>query len=149
MKIGNGPPGPKRMFPGGFFFRFQKDPIAFFMSMAHDYGDVAQFKVGPQNFFFVNHPDLIHDVLVTHDRNFLKGRALERAKRLLGEGLLTSEGEFHLRQRRMIQPVFHRGKISTYASVMQKHSEALSSRWIDGQILDIHEAMMKLTLNIV
>ena len=149
MKVSNAPPGPKRMFPGRFFFRFQKDPIAFLMEMRNEYGDVSQFKVGPQYFFFLNHPDLIHDVLVTYDRNFLKGRALERAKRLLGEGLLTSEGEFHLRQRRMIQPVFHRGKISTYASVMQKHSEALSSRWTDGQVLDIHEEMMQLTLKIV
>jgi cytochrome P450 len=148
MKLSN-PPGPKRMFPGQFFFRFQKDPIAFLTEIAREHGDLSQFKIGPQYFFFLNHPDLIRDVLVTHDRNFLKGRALERAKRLLGEGLLTSEGEFHLRQRRMIQPVFHRGKISNYAAVMQKHSEALSFRWMDGQILDMHEEMMELTLTIV
>ena len=64
--------------------------------------------------FFVNDPQLIRDILVTHQRNFMKGRGLQRAKRLLGDGLLTSEGAAHLRQRRLMQPAFHRERIAAY-----------------------------------
>ena len=64
---------------------------------------------------FINHPQYIRDVLVTHQKNFTKSRVLERAKKLLGEGLLTSEGAAHLRQRRLAQPAFHRERIAGYA----------------------------------
>jgi cytochrome P450 len=63
--------------------------------------------------FFVNHPQYVRDILVTNNRNFAKGRGLERTKRLLGNGLLTSEGEFHLRQRLLIQPAYHRERIAS------------------------------------
>ena len=68
-----------------------------------------------EHLFLLNHPRLVKDVLVTNQRNFRKGRGLERAKRLLGEGLLTSEGAVHLRQRRLMQPAFHRDRIAAYA----------------------------------
>jgi len=86
------------------------------MRVARDYGDIAHFQIGLQRVFLLNHPDLIRDVLVTHYENFTKGRELQRAKNLLGEGLLTSEGERHQRQRRLIQPAFHRAQMAKYAS---------------------------------
>jgi cytochrome P450 len=119
------------------------------MQCARDYGDVAHFKIGSQELFFLNHPDYIKDVLVTNHRNFIKSRALRRAKRLLGEGLLTSEGEFHQRQRRLVQPAFHRRRIANYASVMSSYSARLGERWHHGEKLDIAQAMMQLTLAIV
>jgi cytochrome P450 len=88
-------------------------------------------------------------VLVTNGRNFHKSRGLERAKRLLGNGLLTSEGEFHLRQRRLAQPAFHKHRIASYAVTMSDYAARTSERWRDRQTLDMHTEMMRLTLGIV
>ncbi len=142
-------PGPKGRLITGSLRPFRRDPIRFLSECARDYGDIARFKIGPQELFFVNHPDLIQDVLVTHHRNFVKGRGLERAKRLLGEGLLTSEGEFHRRQRRLIQPAFHRKRVAAYGETMVAYAARLDERWEDGATLDIHQEMMHLTLSIV
>jgi len=127
----------------------QKQPIRFLTSLARDYGDVSHFSYGPQHLYFFNHPDLVRDVLVTKSASFMKGRALQRAKRLLGEGLLTSEGEFHRRQRRLAQPAFHRDRIQQYAAVMIDRAEATGAGWRDGESLDVHHEMMRLTLAIV
>src|SRR5687768_13752639 len=91
-------PGPRRALPGRFALEMSRDRIGFLTRMAREYGDVARFRLGPETLFLLGHPDLIRDVLVTNQRNFRKGRGLERAKLLLGDGLLTSEGDFHLRQ---------------------------------------------------
>ena len=87
-------------------------------------------------------------MLVTHNR-FIKGRALQRAKRLLGEGLLTSEGSFHRRQRRLAQPAFHRQRIGSYATSMTEAAARTTSAWNEGDELDIAHEMMRLTLAIV
>ncbi|HYE16418.1 MAG TPA: cytochrome P450 [Pyrinomonadaceae bacterium] len=142
-------PGPRAKWPGGHMLAFRRDPLAFLGRTAREHGDVSQFRVGPQQFFLLNHPDLIRDVLVTHNERFHKGRALQRAKRLLGEGLLTSEGEFHRRQRRLAQPAFHRQRVNSYARVMVEHAARASARWRDREELDISEEMMRLTLSIV
>lgn len=99
--------------------------------------------------YLLNHPDLARDMLVTSNSKFVKGRALQRAKLLLGEGLLTSEGDFHLRQRRMIQPAFHRDRIAGYARTMSRESCRIAAEWIDGSTLEIDKEMMRLTLRIV
>ncbi len=87
--------------------------------------------------------------MVTNQQNFHKGLALQRAKRLLGEGLLTSEDEFHRRQRRLAQPAFHRARIASYAGVMTDYAAETRARWNDGDTLDMSEEMMRLTLGIV
>jgi cytochrome P450 len=74
---------------------------------------------------------------------------LQRAKRLLGEGLLTSEGDFHRRQRRIAQPAFHRDRIASYAEKMVEYAARTRERWTDGATVDIHQEMMRLTLAIV
>jgi cytochrome P450 len=78
------------------FFRLRKDPLAFFEGMGRTFGDISYMRLGAENIYF-NHPDLIRDVLVRHHDNFTKGRAFGRTRKLLGEGLLTSEGDFHHR----------------------------------------------------
>jgi len=88
-------------------------------------------------------------VLVTNSQNYMKGLALQRAKRLLGEGLLTSEGEFHRRQRRLAQPAFHRARLASYGESMIEYATLTGARWQDGATLDIAEEMMRLTLAIV
>ncbi|MBA3440276.1 MAG: cytochrome P450 [Pyrinomonadaceae bacterium] len=143
------PPGPKTLVPGGHLLAFQLRPINFLMKVARNYGDISYFRLGPQPAYLLNHPDFIKDVLVTRHENFMKGRALQRSKRLLGEGLLTSEGAAHRRQRRLAQPAFHRQRISTYARVMVDYAERFSERWQVGTSLDIAHEMSKLTLAIV
>jgi cytochrome P450 len=120
-----------------------------FQGMARRYGDISHFKFSGLETFLINHPDYIKEVLVTNNQNFTKGLALQRAKRLLGEGLLTSEGEFHRRQRRLAQPAFHRQRIASYGSVMTDYAARTTGRWRDGETLDIADEMMRLTLGIV
>jgi cytochrome P450 len=105
--------------------------------------------MGGQHMFLANHPDYIREVLVTNNSNFVKGRALQRAKRLLGQGLLTSEGDLHRRQRLLVQPAFHRQRIASYGQVMVDHADRASSRWNDGDTFDMGHEMTRLTLAIV
>lgn len=143
------PPGPPGKFVGLSFLSFRKDPIGFLSSAAQCYGDLVGFRFGTQRVVLLNHPDLIKDVLVTHDHLFGKGRGLQRAKRLLGEGLLTSEGSFHRRQRRLAQPAFHRQRVQGYGTVMTHYADQLRQGWQEGSTLDIDHEMMRLTLAIV
>lgn len=99
--------------------------------------------------YFANHPDYVRDVFVTQNANFVKGRALQKAKRVLGEGLLTSEGETHHKHRRLVLPAFHRQRIASYGTVMVEHAIRMSDAWQDGITLDIHHEMTRLTLGIV
>jgi cytochrome P450 len=149
MAIPRFPPGPKGKMFGGNFTAFRRDSLAYLQQATRAHGDIVYLRFGPQDVFFLNHPDYIKDVLVTHHQSFMKGRALQRAKRLLGEGLLTSEGDFHRRQRRLAQPAFHRGRIASYGTVMTDYAARTSSRWHDGETLDISQEMMRLTLAIV
>ena len=146
---GSVPPGPKPRYPGQYIVEIARNPLAMLIGMQRDYGDIAHWSIGPQHLYLFSHPDLIRDVLVTHQKNFHKSRGLERAKRLLGNGLLTSEGEFHLRQRRLAQPAFHRQRIAAYAETMAVYSGRAMERWHDGETLDMHAEMMRLTLGIV
>lgn len=125
-----------------------RDPLAMFTRFARDYGDLAFFRLGSERCYFVNHPDAIRDVLVTHQRNFTKSRGLERAKKLLGEGLLTAEGATHLRRRRLLQPAFHHDRIAGYGQVMIDYAARTCRRWRDGETLDMSKEMMRLTLSI-
>ena len=142
------PPGPKSVFPVISVFAFRRNPIKFLTHLTERYGDLVYFEFGPQPMFMVNHPDYIRDVLVTHNKKFMKGEGLQRAKRLLGEGLLTSEGEFHLRQRRLAQPAFHRQRIAGYAATMVEYAARDCDRWRAGETRDIAREMMRLTLAI-
>src|SRR5437773_2221723 len=133
----------------GHLLDFRRDPPSFLSSLAREHGDIVHFKMGPQDLYLLNHPDFIRDVLVTHNRNFVKSRGLEMAKKFLGESLLTSAGEFHRRQRRLAQPAFHRQRINAYAEAMTNHATRTRERWRDGETLDIWQEMMRLTLAIV
>ncbi len=127
----------------------RRDPLAFLAKLAREYGDIARFRMGPVELHLVNRPEWIRDVLVTHAASFHKGRGLERAKRLLGEGLLTSEDPVHLRQRRMMQPAFHHQRIAGYGEAMVEHAERLTAGWKDRETRDVARDMTVLTLGIV
>ncbi|MBK7933729.1 MAG: cytochrome P450 [Acidobacteria bacterium] len=142
------PPSQLPSFIGGHLPAFWRDRTAFLTRQA-ELGDVTFLRMGPQPVFFLNHPDLIRDLFVVNADKFEKGRALKRAKVLLGEGLLTSEREAHLRQRRMIQPAFHRIRIAEYSRSMVEYAEQMAASWQDGETRDIDKEMMHLTLQIV
>ena len=128
---------------------FRRDPLATLRRAASECGDIVRLPLSRHPVYLINHPDLIKDVLVTHQKQFKKGRGLEQIKRLLGEGLLTSEGEFHLRQRRLMQPAFHRQRIAAYGEAMTFYAAQTRERWHVGETRDIHAEMMRLTLAIV
>jgi cytochrome P450 len=128
---------------------FRRDPLKFLTRIAREHGDIVHFRMGPQHVLLLNHPELIRDALVTRGDHFHKGRALQRSKRLLGEGLLTSEGEYHRRQRRLAQPAFHRRRVESYGAAMVEYAARNSDRWHDGETRDIAHEMTRLTLSIV
>jgi len=117
--------------------------------MSHEYGDVVYLPVGRQQIYFLGHPDAVRDILVTNQTKFKKSRMLERARVLLGDGLLTSEGDHHKRQRRLMQPAFHRDRLAGYGATMAERAEAAQSRWKPAEPFDVAEEMMRLTLDIV
>ncbi|MCI0661787.1 MAG: cytochrome P450 [Acidobacteria bacterium] len=126
----------------------RRDPLGFLMRVADEYGDLAYFKAGPRSVYLLNHPDYIRDVLITHNRNFVKTENMQYMKRLLGNGLVTSEGEFHLRQRRLAQPAFHRERIAGYGAMMIDRAMHMSDGWKDCETRDISREMTNLTLAI-
>jgi cytochrome P450 len=143
------PPGPPPNLIRSLFGAMQQNPLDYFTAMAQKYGDVSGMRIGKFRSLFINHPDLIEDVLVNNSRKYLKGRILRANKYLFGEGLLTSEGDFWLRQRRLAQPAFHRARVNAYAATMAEYAEQLIASWQNGEERDIHEEMMQLALRIV
>ncbi|HEY9722097.1 MAG TPA: cytochrome P450 [Oscillatoriaceae cyanobacterium] len=132
----------------GHLHDFRRDPLGFLVA-ARQHGDIVRYQLGPQEAYFLSDPEHVREVLVTQAAKLHKGRVLQRARKVLGDGLLTSEGELHLRQRRMIQPVFHQKRIATYAEAMGRHAATLRDRWQAGTTYDVHQEMMHLTLAIV
>jgi cytochrome P450 len=143
------PPGPTNLPVVGNLFAFRSDPLGFLTNAAREYGDLVYFRVARQHMYSVNHPDYVREILVANQGNFIKSRALQRAKVLLGEGLLTSEGQHHLRQRRLVQPAFHRERLAAYASAMSECAVRWCERWEAGSTLDVSTEMPHLTLSIV
>lgn len=129
--------------------QFRRNPPEFLLDIQRRLGDLVHFKLGPQQMYEVAHPDAIRDILVTNQSNFTKSRMLQRAKVLLGEGLLTSEGEFHTRQRRLVQPAFHRERLAGYAAAMVECAAHTRDHWKAGETYDMAREMNRLTLAIV
>jgi len=142
-------PGPKGRPLLGVLPEFRKDPPGFLQEVTREYGDVAYIPLGRQHIYHLAHPDAIREVLVANQHKFKKSRMLERAQLLLGQGLLTSEGDYHRRQRRLMQPAFHRDRIAGYGAVMVDRANAVRERWRPGQPFDVMQEMMRLTLAIV
>src|SRR5262249_44425096 len=143
------PPGPKGLPILRCLLDLRRRPLDLMLESARC-GDVAYLRlpfVGGA--YLLNHPDYIRSVLVDDARRFVKSADYVVLKLLLGEGLVTSEGELHKRQRRLIAPAFHRRRISTYADLMTSYGLRTCERWQPGAMLDIHREMTQLTLAIV
>jgi cytochrome P450 len=145
------PQGPKGNFMLGVMPEFNRDALAFLERIARDYGDVVRTRFFYIPAYFLYHPDHIEYVLATNNRNFIKPLSFRTPffNRLVGNGLLTSEGEFWRRQRRLAQPAFHRERIQAYARIMVRDTEEMLAAWRDGEIRDTHRDMMRLTMEVV
>ena len=143
------PPGPPEMPLIGKAFRIRSDFVGLIREAAA-YGDVSTVSVNPVLICLVNRPDLIREVLVTSQRRTAKGANIRDTLRWMwGNGLLASTGAFHLRQRRLIQPRFHRRYIEKYAGAMTQMSSRKSRQWWDGAVVEMEREMRELTLWIV
>jgi cytochrome P450 len=128
---------------------FWRDTNGFLQRLARDQGDVARFRLGRREAFLLSHPDHVRRVLVEDAEEFRKGHLMRRARRLLGDGLLTSEGAPHRAQRRAMQPLFARGRLATYGAIVPSLAAAAAADWSDGGIVDVGATMSRLILEIV
>lgn len=140
------PPGPRGLPFIGAARSFAHDPLSFLTGIAEQYGDIANFRLGSINVFFVRHPDYIREVLITQRTSFTMSPLRAKLNALVGEGLFTSRGDLHARQRRLIQPVFRKSRIEAYASQMVELSQRMREQWQSGAEIDITDEMMKLTM---
>ncbi len=134
--------------PFGFIWGMLRSPLHTLADLSRENGDIAHVKMPKRDFYLLNHPEFIEEVLVKQQSNFIKGPSLQRARIILGEGLLTSEGDEHLSQRRALQPAFHRTKMEEYLPVMGLNTFEHLTRWQHGSVVDMSDEMMRLTLNI-
>lgn len=145
------PASPPPSLRGTLFFghlnEFHDDPLGF-MERCAALGDISALRFLNLRGFMLVHPDHVRAVLVEQQGNFVKGMATEGFRPLMGQGLFLNEGEGHKRQRRMMQPLFHKDAIQRYTSVMLEEIAAADARWQDGARVDMAEEMNQLTLNI-
>jgi cytochrome P450 len=145
-------PGPRGGLFFGSLFEAQRDPLDFFQRMIGEHGDYVGVRFGPFRYLIVNDPDSVRHVLVDNHRNYKKSRNYQGLKLVLGEGLVTSEGDFWRRQRRLAQPAFHKERLAGFARTMVSDTAAMLERWravTAGGRFDVHQEMMRLTLRIV
>jgi cytochrome P450 len=126
-----------------------RDPLAVMSGLHRRHGDLVHFRIGPQHVFVVLRADLIREVLVRHQKSFKKGPGFEAARIVLGDGLLTSEGDFHLRQRRMLQPAFHRRRVAAYGDIMVEEAVRVGDAWDERRERDVAVDMSGLALRVV
>jgi len=126
----------------------RSDPIGL-LERAAAAGDVVSLPLPRFTGFLLNRPDLVWDVLAARSHDVMKGPTMQAAKRLLGEGLLTSEGAVHQRQRRLIQPIFHHERIDAYGADIVELGDRAADRWASEATVDLHHEMARLTLAIV
>jgi cytochrome P450 len=138
------------------------DPIAHFTQLAATYGDIAHYRIGRRHIVFVNHPEYLREVLVVQAANFVKERTQQRAKLLLGEGMITADGAMHRQQRQAAAPAFHRQKMAAHADEIVRRAAGLRDAWAAGAgagneslpgagagTHDVHREMMELGLSIL
>jgi cytochrome P450 len=144
-------PGPKGRILFGSLPEMRDDPLKLLTESAREYGDVVRIHL-VQDVHLLNHPNHVKHVLQDNHLNYVKGFGYSRMEPLVGKGLLTSEGDFWKRQRRLAQPAFHRQRIAGFGTLMAARTQTMLEGWsrrADSGSLDVHTEMMKLTLAIV
>jgi cytochrome P450 len=129
---------------------FQKSPLRFMQDLTSQYGNIVRFRLGPlHKVILLSDPELIKEVLVNKQKSFIKSKDVQSLKTLIGEGLLTSEKDVHMQQRRLIQPAFKKTHINAYAQDMIDITEEFMNKWNDGMETEITEDMLDITLGII
>lgn len=144
------PPGPKTA-PMGLDIaeKLKRDPLNLTLSLREEFGDIVYMKLGPYDWYLLNHPDQVKEVFVTRAKQFGKTDSFKRVLGSIdGKGLVLSEGDYWLRQRRIIQPAFHHEMLKTYAEIMVSETERRIASWKDGDSIDLTNEMTKLTLTV-
>lgn len=143
------PPGPRGHFLLGNMREFQNDSLNWLMKMA-TYGDITYMRFGPFPLYFVNHPDFVHELLVTKANKFYKSRVIKTALAdISGNNVFTGDGDFWKRERKLMQPAFHHQRIGAYADTMVDYAHQMMANWRDGETLPIDHEMTTLTMQIV
>jgi cytochrome P450 len=142
------PPGPPRLPLVGNLLQFQRDPLAFVSGLHRAYGDFVRVHMLNRPLVLFFRAEHAHYILVENARNFSVGQR-PMLRRFLGAALLTSDGDTHRQQRRLVQPAFHRRRVEGYAEIMTRHTVEMVERWHIGDTLDIAAALHVLTLRIV
>ncbi len=149
MSVANIPPGPKGGLLLGNTLPYMRDPLGFLAHTVQQYGDVVRLRLGNSSTYVLTHPEHIEYVLRTHQQNFIKDKLTRLLIPLLGHGLLTNEGDFWRRQRKLVQPALAQQQVRQYGEVMVEHTERMLAGWHESEEIEIGEAMMQLTLSIV
>ncbi|MBS2017005.1 MAG: cytochrome P450, partial [Deltaproteobacteria bacterium] len=148
-------PGPKGVPWFGSTLRAWDDPLELFLESQALYGDIVRFRFGPFTYYLVNDPSVVKHVLVDNPKAYTKSRNYLGLKLVLGEGLLISEGDHWRRQRKLVQPAFHRERLAGFARSMATCTRDTIDRWqremSEGasEVIDVHAEMMRLTFRIV
>src|SRR5579872_2330858 len=145
------PPGPKGLPVMGNALQFQRDPLRFIRETQQTYGRMATIHIGKQPLVLFFRPEHVRYILTENQRNFVKPNRGGGAnlRYLLGDGLLTIDGEFHRQQRRLVQPAFHKRRVEGYADIMVQFTEEMLEQWRPGTTINIAQAMQQLTLSII
>lgn len=145
------PPGPKDSFFGmSLIRRFRSDPLGFLSEVGHTYGDLASLRMGPVQAYLANSPELTREILVTKAKHFHKERrTLDALRQIDGEGLVISEGDLWVRQRRLLQPAFHPRRMAKYSDTIIDRTRRFLDRWQPGEVRDVAADMTHLTVEII
>ena len=142
------PPGPKGTLIGGSIRQFRAGLLDFLLNTARDYGPLASFRIGPRRVFLASGPDLIEQVLVTDAKHYIKHFGARAFRPVLGNGLVTSEGAFWRRQRKLVQPTFLKARVASYAPTMTEQTEQMLASWTSGKSVQIDYEFEALTSKI-
>ena len=142
------PPGPKGTLLGGNVRQFRAALLNFLLETAREYGPLASFRIGPRRVFLASGPDLIEQVLVTDAKHYIKHFGARAFKPVLGNGLVTSEGAFWHRQRKLIQPAFLKIRVQSYAQIMAELTDQMLDSWSPGKSVQIDYEFEALTSKI-
>lgn len=139
--------------PQGRFRELVRDPLNFFLSLTRQYGDVVCYRPAPDTAYLINHPDFVRHILVENNRNYSKDTySIQVFKKVVGNGLVTSEGETWRQQRRLMQPAFHHSRLKSLDTMIVSAAQVMLARWQEsyqaGQPIDIAREMASLTLTV-
>jgi cytochrome P450 len=145
------PPGPRDWFFGfALGRRLRTRTLEMMTDLARNYGDLAYFRLGPFRVYSVNHPALVREVLVTRAKQFPKAvRSTRVLSQFDGQGLTVTQGDFWLRQRRLVQPAFHARRLGRYADITVEFTRRRMERWQPGVVYDVQNEMTDLAIDVI